>query len=83
MKLGIDMLSNRQEKSNALILMDCFRKCQMAKEEMNQILGFSIFFQDQEDVFIKKDGNTFVDDTVEEIKKKCHDLYLSTDSPQQ
>ncbi len=45
---------------------------------------FSIFFQDQEDVFIKKDGNMYVEHVpVEEFKKKLHDLYFSTDSPQQ
>ena len=37
--------------------------------------GFSIFFQDQEDVFIKKDGKMCVEHvTVEEFKKKLHDL---------
>ncbi len=42
------------------------------------IPGPSIFFQDQEDMFIKKDGNMYVEHvTVEEFKKKLRDLYLS------
>jgi hypothetical protein len=83
------MLSNQQDKSNMLLLVNCFRNCQMEKkvfvEGVNgSIPGSSIFFQDQEDRFIKKDGNMHVQHvTVEEFKKKLHDLYLSTESPSQ
>ena len=48
------------------------------------IPGFSISFQDEEDMFIKKDGNMFVEHiSVQEFKKKLDDIYRSTESPTQ
>ena len=48
------------------------------------IPGFSISFQDQEDMFIKKDGNMFVEHiTVDEFKQKLDDIYRTTESPTQ
>jgi hypothetical protein len=40
------------------------------------IPGFSISFQDQEDRFIKKDGNLYVEHiTVDEFKQRLEDIY--------
>jgi hypothetical protein len=48
------------------------------------IPGFSISFQDEEDMFIKKDGNMFVEHiTVQEFKQKLDDIYRTTESPTQ
>ena len=48
------------------------------------IPGFSISFQDQEDMFIKKDGNMFVEHiTVDEFKQKLDEIYRTTESPTQ
>ena len=42
------------------------------------IPGFSISFQDDEDIFIKKDGNMCVEHiTVQEFKQKLDDIYRS------
>ena len=46
--------------------------------------GFSISFQDQVDMFIKKDGNMLVEHiTVAEFKQKLDDIYRTTESPTQ
>ncbi len=46
--------------------------------------GFSILFQDQEDMFIKKDGNVYVEHiTVNEFKQKLDDIHKTTESPTQ
>jgi hypothetical protein len=48
------------------------------------IPGFSILFQDEEDMFIKKDGNMFVEHiTFQEFKQKLDDIYRTTESPTQ
>ena len=48
------------------------------------IPGFSISFQDEEDMLIKKDGNMFVEHiTVQEFKQKLDDIYRTTESPTQ
>ncbi len=48
------------------------------------IPGFSITFQDNEDMVIKKDNAMYVQHiTVDEFKKKLDSIYRSTESPSQ
>ena len=50
----------------------------------DSIPGFSITFQDNEDMFIKEDNAMYVQHiTVDEFKKKLDSIYRSTESPSQ
>ncbi len=50
----------------------------------DSIPGFSITFQDNEDMFIKEDNTMFVEHiTVDEVKKKLDTIYRPTKLPSQ